>query len=364
MNDEKIRYAVVGAGNIAQVAILPAFEHASDNSRLVAVVSGSDDKRGALRQKYGLECEGDYVDFETILEDADIDAVYIATPNSLHKEFALRAAERSVHVLCEKPLAATADDCMTMARACRNNAVKLMVAYRLHFEQATLSALELARSGKLGELKLFSSSFTHVVREGDIRTNPDLAGGSGFDLGVYCINTARNLFDAEPIWVLADSIEKQGTDDTTLVILGFPGDKRAQFCVSNSTANVSSYRILGTNGNLRVEPGYDYVDELVHYLTLGDGPTERTVFKRGDQFGPQIAYFSDCILHDREPEPSAEEGWCDVRVVQAILESARGHKPVELAPVERRRRPEPSQVEHARPVQKPKTVRAPSASVK
>jgi predicted dehydrogenase len=359
----KIRYAVVGAGNIAQVAILPAFDHARENSELVALVSGDPAKRAALRERYALEADGDYDEFERVLEGAGVDAVYVATPNSLHKEFTLRAAARGVHVLCEKPLAPTVADCNEMHEAAANARLKLMVGYRLHFEEATLAALELVRSGKLGELRLFSSFFTHVVRPGDIRQDASLGGGAAYDLGVYCINAARNLFDAEPTLVTADFVERNGTDETTSVSLRFPGDRIAQFCLSSAVASVSSYRIAGSEGDLRVEPAYAYVGELVHYLTLGE-ETQKKTYRRGDQFAPEIKYFSDCILHDLAPEPSAEEGTCDIRVVEAILAAGRSRRAVELPPRERRRRPSPAQADHERPVKRQETVNAPAPSLK
>lgn len=361
--NRRVRYAVVGAGNISQVAVLPAFAHAEENSQLVAVVSGDPDKRAALRERYGLDLDGDYASFETVLEQGEIDAVYIATPNSRHKEFALRAAASGVHVLCEKPLAPTALECREIMDACDANEVKLMVAYRLHFEEANLKAMEIARSGKLGEVRLFSSFFTHVVRPDDVRRDPTLAGGACYDLGVYCINAARNLFEAEPVSVTAHVVEKHGTDDMTTAILHFPGDRVATFCVANSISSVSSYRIAGTDGDLRVEPAYDYVDELVHHLTI-DEKTERTSFPRGDQFAPELKSFSDCILNNREPEPSGEEGFLDVRVIEAILESARIKREVPLEPYVRHRRPALSQAEHVRPVKPPKPVEAPSPSLK
>ena len=359
----KVRYAVVGAGNIAQVAVLPAFGHAKSNSELCAVISGDAKKRAALREKYEFELDGDYGDLESIIARGAIDAVYVATPNSHHKEFTLRAATAGVHVLCEKPMAPTADDCRDMIETCTAHGVKLMIAYRLHFERGTLEAMEIARSGKLGTPKLFSSFFSHVVRPGDIRREPEVAGGATYDLGVYCINAARHLFDAEPTLVLAQSIDKNGVDDTLSAVMRFPGDRLAQFCVSNSVAGVSSYRIGGSDGELRVEPAYEYVEPIEHHLTIDEDTTTKT-FKRGDQFAPELRYFSECILEDREPEPSGEEGFCDVRVVEALLVSAREARPVVLPPYERRARPSIDQADHARPVRKPKTVHAPSPSVK
>lgn len=359
----QVRYAVVGAGNIAQVAVLPAFEHAGENSRLVALVSGDAAKRATLRKRYKLEDTGGYDEFEELLERSDIDAVYVATPNSLHREFTERAARCGVHVLCEKPLAPSLEDCHAMMHACEEHSVKLMVAYRLHFEEATLKAFEIARSGELGELRLFDSFFTHVVRPGDIRRDPGRAGGASFDLGVYCINAARNLFEAEPISVFAAAVEKNGVDDTTCVVLRFPSERLAQFCISNSASRVSSYRIAGTKGDLRVEPGYEYAEGLVHYLTRDD-ETERTQFRKRDQFAPELIHFSNAILNDTEPGPSAEEGSCDVRVVEAILESLKSGRSVELAPYQRHSRPSLAQELHTPALDKPDTVNAPSPSIR
>ncbi|HYJ11935.1 MAG TPA: Gfo/Idh/MocA family oxidoreductase, partial [Polyangiaceae bacterium] len=262
MKQRKIRYAVVGAGNIAQVAVLPAFAHATENSELVALVSGDPEKRAELAERHEIDYVGDYPELERVLERAEVDAVYIATPNTLHVDAALRAARQKVHVLCEKPMATSVADCEAIAGACEQAGVKLMVAYRLHFEEASLRALEIVRSGQLGEPRIFDSVFTHVVRPGDIRQRPELGGGATYDLGVYCINAARTLFGEEPVLVYATAQFRDNVDDTTTAILQFPHHRVAQFTVGNSCAAVSSYRISGTDGNLRVEPAYDYAEGL------------------------------------------------------------------------------------------------------
>src|SRR5437763_1225289 len=128
-----VRYAVVGQGYISQAAVLPAFRHARANSRLVALVSGDETKRRSLARKYGVATYG-YDEYDTCLASGDVDAVYIALPNAMHREYTVRAAKHGVHVLCEKPLAVTEADCKAMIDACRKNGVKLMTAYRLHFE--------------------------------------------------------------------------------------------------------------------------------------------------------------------------------------------------------------------------------------
>lgn len=363
MESRKIRYAVIGAGNIAQVAILPSFEHARENSRLVALISGDAEKRAELSKRYDLEFYGDYSELEPLLTRAAVDAVYIATPNALHKEHALRAARVGAHVLCEKPLAGSVADAEIMLEACEDAGVKLMTAYRLHFEQANLEAIELVRSGKLGEPRVFDSVFTHVVRPGDIRQRPDLQGGAALDLGVYCINAARHLFGDEPVLVFATAQLRNGVDETTTALLQFPRGRVAQFTVSSACASVSSYRVAGSDGDLRVEPAYDYAAKLEHFLTI-DEKTSHKSFGKRDQFAPQIEYFSNCILQDREPEPSAEEAICDLRVVEAILASAASGKPVPLEPWRRARRPNMQQEIKKPPISKPDTLNAPSPSLK
>jgi predicted dehydrogenase len=363
MKHPKIRYAVVGAGNIAQVAVLPAFEHARENSQLAALISGDAEKRVELARRYELDFVGDYPDLERVLEAGEIDAVYIATPNALHLDAAVRAARQRVHVLCEKPLATSVTDCEAIADACERSEVKLMVAYRLHFEEANLRALEVVRSGQLGDPRIFDSVFTHVVRSGDIRQQAELGGGAMLDLGIYCVNAARTLFGDEPVRVYASAQFRDNVDDTTTAFLQFPHDRVAHFTVGNSCASVSSYRLTGTDGNLRVEPAYEYAGELEHHLTVGEKTSTKRFGKR-DQFAPELVYFSRCILDDETPEPSAQEAINDARVIEAVLQSARSGQPVALAPRAPRPGPKPQQEAKKPATDKQKPVNAPSPSLK
>jgi glucose-fructose oxidoreductase len=145
-----------------------------------------------LRKQYRLDRAFNDDKFDECLRS--VDAVYIARPNSMHAEYTIRAARAGVHVLCEKPMAVTADECRRMTAACRRPGVKLMIAYRLHFETLNLAAMDLARSGRLGELTFFTSSFPMTVRRVDIRTKQAYGGGTLYDISVYCINAARQLF--------------------------------------------------------------------------------------------------------------------------------------------------------------------------
>ncbi len=137
---EAVRYAVIGLGHIAQAAVLPAFRHAERNSALTALVSGEEKKLQQLGRRYRGQRLCGYDDVDELFASGDIDAVYIALPNDMHKEYAMRAARAGLHVLCEKPMAVTARECEAMIRATREAKVKLMVAYRLHFERANLEA--------------------------------------------------------------------------------------------------------------------------------------------------------------------------------------------------------------------------------
>ena len=359
-----IRYGVVGLGHIAQVAVVPAFAHARRNSKLVAIVSGDRTKRRELARRYRIEHAFDYDEFDECLRV--VDAVYIALPNSMHAEYTIRAARAGVHVLCEKPMAVTVEECRKMIGACRKARVRLMIAYRLHFEALNLTAIEIARSGQLGELKFFNSSFAMTVRRGDIRTKKALGGGSLYDIGVYCINAARYLFRAEPTQVSAMSINSglaslSEIDETTAATLRFGNDRVASFITSFNAADVASYRIVGTKGHLHAEPAYEYAEGLEYTLTI-DGKKTRKKFSKHDQFAPELLYFSDCILNDREPEPSGEEGMQDVSIVEALYESAKSGKPVAIPSFTKRTRPTGRQRITRPGVRQPSLIKVQSAS--
>jgi predicted dehydrogenase len=357
-----IRYAVVGLGHIAQVAVLPAFGNARRNSRLAAIVSGDPVKREEMQKKYGVENAYSYEEYDRCLASGGIDAVYIALPNHLHREYAERAARAGVHVLCEKPMALDEADCESMAAAARVAGVKLMIAYRLHFERANLEAIETARSGRIGEPRLFNSTFVTPVVPGNIRVRRETGGGVLWDIGIYCINAARGLFRDEPISVgAALAGQADEVEESASCWMRFPNERLATFAVSFGAAKVSSYRIVGTKGDLAVDPAYEYAKPLKHRLTI-DGEQRERRFAKRDQFAPELLYFSDCILQNRDPEPSAEEGFADVRIIRALYRAAETGRPVELAPFERRERPSLEQEIRRPPIDKPQVVHAEAPS--
>jgi predicted dehydrogenase len=361
ISSSSVRYAVVGLGHIAQVAVLPAFAH-TRHSRLAALVSGDKQKRAQLSKKYKVPAFS-YEQYEECL--AQVDAVYIALPNSMHAEYTIRAANGGVHVLCEKPLAVTVAECEAMIEACDSAGVKLMTAYRLHFETANLEAIDLVRRGRIGEPKFFSSTFSMRVKPGNIRTQEELGGGTLYDLGVYCINAARYLFGGEPIEVFAYSVHGARNrmpeiDESTAAVLRFEGDAIATFITSFNAADTGSYLIVGTKGSLCLDPAYEYAEGLEYELTVNGKTTRKKTAKR-DQFAPEIEHFSDCIRRNREPEPSGREGMQDVRIVQALYESARRGEPVHVPAYQESKRPGKRQEMRRTALRKPELVKAEAA---
>jgi len=362
----KIRYAVVGLGYISQAALLPAFAHAKENSELTALVSSDPEKLKQLGKQYGVQRLYSYEQYEECLNSGEVDAIYIGLPNTMHRDYTVRAARAGVHILCEKPMAITEEDCEVMIAEAKDNEVKLMIAYRLHFEEANLTAIERVQSGDLGEVRLFNSTFTQEVKAGDIRVRKETGGGTLYDIGIYCINASRYLFRAEPTEVLAICANNgeerfREVEEMASAILRFPGDRVAAFTCSFSTAPVSSYRVVGSKGDLRLDPAYDFVGDLKHYLTL-DGKTKEAKFSQRDQFAPQLLYFSTCVLKGEDPEPSGLEGLADIRIIRALYQSAQTGQPVRLAAFDPGRRPTPEQQMKRPAVKKPDLVNASSPS--
>jgi glucose-fructose oxidoreductase len=352
----------VGLGHIAQNAILPAFAHAKRNSRLVALLSDDPRKRRALGRQYRVEQAYAYADYDECL--SSVDAVYLALPNAMHAEYTIRAAHAGVHVLCEKPMAVTADECEAMIEACAEHRVKLMIAYRLHFEEVNLGVIDLVRKGRIGAPKFFNSSFSMTVRRGNVRTRRDMGGGTLYDIGVYCINAARHLFRAEPKEVVAISVNSgaarvEEIDESTGALLRFEGERIAAFVTSFNAADVASFRIVGSKGQVRVDPAYEYAEGLSYELMVG-GKTTRKRIGRRDQFAPEILYFSECIRKGRDPEPSGAEGLQDVRIVQALYESAQTGKAVAIPPFAPSKQPSGRQRIRRPPVRQPRLVNAKS----
>ncbi len=326
-----VRYAVVGAGWISQEAFLPAIPQV-ENSTVTAIVSGNPETSGKLAEFYGIERVYDYDQFDAMLAEDVIDAVYIALPNSLHADYAIRAMKAGKHALVEKPLAISVAECEAMIAAAEENDVYLMTAYRLHSEPGTVKVLDLIRSGEIGEPRIFASTFSFQSGEDNHRLLAEHWGGPLQDIGVYCLNAARHTLGAEPTQAIAMKGHGAGdprfreVEGTMAVTLAFPGERLAQFVFSFETDDTDTYRIIGTKGEITVEQCYDFHFSPRIWLTQG---RERRAIEvpDSDHFGGQAAYFSDCILKGERPVPDGEEGLADVRALLAIEAAAKTGQP-------------------------------------
>lgn len=353
----KVRYALVGLGDITQEAMLPGIKH-TGNSEVVAFVTGDAEKARLVGEQYGVTTSYGYDRFEEMLRSGTVDAVYLATPNWRHAEFAIPALKAGIHVLVEKPLDVSTAKAREILEAEKASSAKLMVAYRLHFEPATLSTIDTVRSGDIGDVTLFSSTFAQMVDPENHRAqNGDLAGPV-LDMGPYPVNAARYIFGAEP----EEVVSAVGTrhpeaglgdfDDTVAVTLRFPGNRLAQFTVSYYANTLDAFFAVGTKGSVYVNPAYMYGKPLEQSVTIGEKKSHKS-FKNTDHFGGEMKYFSDCILNNKDPEPDGEEGYADVRVLEGILRALKSGKPEKLEPFTRAKRIDTAGQEQTLSAQKP-----------
>src|SRR5678816_749906 len=260
MPAKQIGFAVVGLGDVARRAVLPAFAH-TDNARLVAVVSGDRAKAQSIAQQYHATAYH-YDELRSCLQRDDVQAAYIALPNSMHCDYAVEAARAGAHVLCETPMAITADECRRMIRTCQTNRVKLMIAYRLRFHPAHHRLLQLVRDGAIGTPKSFSSDFTtRVPSSDDIRLQRRMGGGTVYDLGVHVIDTARVLFASEPAQVMAMTARTSrrfggDVDENAVALIRFPDERLAHFHTSFGEDPHAHLTVFGEAGHLRLTNAY------------------------------------------------------------------------------------------------------------
>jgi glucose-fructose oxidoreductase len=339
-SNRPVRFAVIGQGTFAQAAVLPAFEHAT-GCELRAIFSQNESKLRALRRKYGVAAALGYDQYEDYLQAGEVDAVYIALPNDMHADYTVRAARAGVNVLCETPIAANSHDAERMVIACADNSVKLMVAYRLHFEAAALETIARVRRGAIGRPRFISTTFARQVRDDNIRTRRARGGGPLLDLGISCVNAARAVFRAEPTEAMAMSASRRGdrrfreVDEQVTAILRFPGERLAQLTCSFGAHDHSALTVVGEQGRIRLDPAYEYASGLTIEMDVTNRRAQRRTFPRRDQVAAELIAFARCVREDREPEPSGEQGLADLHVLEAIQRSTESHTRESVAPMRR-----------------------------
>jgi predicted dehydrogenase len=347
--DGKIRYAVVAGGSISQGAFMPGVGQ-TENCVMTALVTGDPLKREKLARQYGLKSYA-YEEYPALLSSGEIDAVYIATPNFLHREYVIPALEAGIHVLLEKPMAAAEEDCNAMLEAAAASTAKMMIAYRLHCEPGTVEMIERVQAGDFGDPRVFTSTFTQTVKRTNHRMQHGFAAGPALDMGPYPLNMVRQLFGDEPIEVSATGTTTPGSEldtfDTVTVVLRFPQERLAQFTVSYSLPSSERFQLIGTKGEIEASPCFGFGEGvgITYRATIG-GNTKEHSHPVVDQFAGETAYFSDCIINDVAPEPDAEEGWRDVRILAAVERSLASGQIQTLEPLPPKRVPINGQQRH------------------
>lgn len=341
--DSRVGYAIVGLGHLSLNQILPAFAR-SKLARPVALVSGDRAKALAVAREYGIQSDAvySYADLEKLKDNADVQAVYIVLPNSMHAEYTVRAARIGKHVLCEKPMATSVADCERMIAACRDAKRHLMIAYRSQYEPLDRAVATMVAKGELGTLRQFVAS--NVQNQGDPsqwRLKKSMAGGGALvDVGIYCLNAARFLSGEEPNRVMA-TINQPANDprfveveESASFLLDFPSGYTA-ICTSGYGSHSSKYfRMQGSNAWAGLNPAFAYGGLRLQKGRLVDGhdTTTEIQFDAADQFALELDHFAQCVRDDIVPHTPGEEGLQDQRIVEAIYASARTGKAVDIAP--------------------------------
>jgi predicted dehydrogenase len=329
-----LRVAIMGLGSYGS-RVADAMKDCS-RAKLVGVISGTPSKIEQWQQKYSIPTQNCY-SYETvdqIKNNKDIDAVYVITPNALHKEHTLALAKAGKHVICEKPMAVNAQDGQKMIAACKAAGVQLLIGYRMHFEANTLDIVKKQRAGEFGKTLFFQGLSGFVIGDpSQWRLNKALSGGGAMmDIGIYSINGARYMLGEDPIWVTAQETKtdpikfKEGVDETITFQMGFPSGATAS-CLSTYSLNyLDKFFLSGSKGFAEMQPstGYGPIKARTH-----SGPLEHThVTHQTTQMDEMAAI----ILDGKQPliPVNGEEGLKDMRIVDAIYQAVKTGKKVSI----------------------------------
>ena len=337
----KTGWAIVGLGQLALEEILPAFAECR-LSQPVALVSGHPDKARKVAETYGIDPAAiyDYETYDRLAQNDRVDAIYIVLPNSMHAEYTIRGLRAGKHVLCEKPMAASVEECERMIAASKEAGKRLMIAYRLHYEPFNRKVMELAEQKIYGAVKTFSSSNCQDVKAPNIRLSRQLAGGPVEDVGVYCINAARYVIREEPVEVVAfahrptDDSRFREVPESVAFTLRFPSGALAHCDCSFGAATSRRYVANCERGVIEMDPAFSYTGLR---LAVSEGSEQKGDARKSElklepvnHFASEMDHFSDCILNNKAPHTPGEEGLADMRVVTAIAESVQTGKPVRI----------------------------------
>jgi predicted dehydrogenase len=336
----KIGYAVVGLGSIAETAVIPAFGRAS-GCQLRALVSHDKKRAARLATRFRVKQAYGYEEYDRCLANGDVDAVFIASVNGAHADQAVRAASAGKHVLCEKPMANSVEECRQMVEACQSNRVRLMIAYRKYFEPASVALKRLIDRGKLGRLKMIYSTYTENVDPAKAQSwqlKRNLAGGGSLmDLGIYCVNTMRWIAGNMPLEAHAESWTEDPerfseVEDTIAFRLSHRDGLVCLGSSSFSAVAASFLQVHGEHGWAALNPAFPFDEERRLFGKLRGKWFEQR-FKVIDEFALELDAFADCIRRRRNPEADGMEGLRDLAVIEAIYRSSEQGVPVPVSQI-------------------------------
>jgi xylose dehydrogenase (NAD/NADP) len=326
--NRKVRWGVLGYANVAREWVMPAIQRA-DNSELWALASRDPAKIAECNKRYpGVRAVPDY---EELLRDPEVDAIYIPLPNTLHKEWVIRAAERGKHILCEKPLCMNASECREMIAVCTRHGVRLMEAFMYRYTDRVRRVLEVVRSGALGEIKFIEATNLSLLTDRtSIRFKPELGSGSLYDSGCYQVNFAGLIADTiagttgivQPASISAECVRDGtgGIDEIFSGVIRYPsGLIAAMNCGFNAHRRVFA-EIVGTQGNLHVPDTFSG-DPGALTLTLG-GERREIPVAESDRFRLEIEDFADALLRGRPTLLGMPESLRNAEVIKRLFEAA------------------------------------------
>jgi predicted dehydrogenase len=330
-----LRVAIMGLGSYG-TRVADAMKDCK-RAKLTGVISGTPSKIKDWQKKYNIPEKNcyNYENFDAIKNNPDIDAVYIITPNALHKDQAIRVAKAGKHVICEKPMALNADEGEQMVAAAKKANVKLLVGYRMHFEANTLEIIRMRNEGQFGKVLFFQGlSGFRIGDPGQWRLNKDLAGGGAMmDIGIYSVNGARYMIGEEPIWVTAQETKtdpvkfKEGVDETITFQLGFPGGAVASCLSTYAMSYLDRFFLDGDKGYAELQPatGYGPIKGKTNKGELTNVHiTHQTV---------QMDEMAAIILENKKPvvPVDGEEGLRDLKIIDAIYEAVKQGRKINLS---------------------------------
>ena len=315
--DKQINYGIMGYARIARDKVIPGILEAK-NARLYAVASQNAERRGKAMRDYPFEKV--YDSYQALLDDPQVDAVHIPLPNAMHKEWTVKAARAGKHILCEKPMALTLKDVDEMIDAARMSGVKLMEAFMYRFTARTAKLQALLAEGVIGPIRHINATFRFKLNDlSDIRLNPQLGGGSLWDVGCYPVNLIGMLMGEEPEAVCALKTNRQGVDDALSAVLRYRNGVIATVSSGLNSHSCMLTEINGDTGTLIIRDSYDQTDTPI--LLVKDGVTTQIPVPASKRYVAEVEDFSDAILNDREPGFGLDETRRNIAVILRILEA-------------------------------------------